>query len=732
MYCRNCGKNNAENARFCRGCGSDLEMLTEKEPEPVPELLKEEEQAQKSEKVKKPRNAKKIKLAVILTVALALVISAIGIGSAAYLKLNSPLVKIGRGFKDLLTSGEAHKYKINVVDSAIDTTIECDFKSDLKNKSLEAVNIKTKSLHFGEALGETVDGYTLLHINEKEYISVSDNVGVQEGKYITYNGYTAVYYGDELNRCFPTLEPYGIVNAGQLANEENFSEGCFEIISELLDFANGKKEFGEVQAQIIKKIDDITTHNGLLNIDFAGIDLDIYDFEGIKVDGKIEKQIEKELKKCLTDEKWLEENLGLKVSKDGKTTVYKFDINIEKTVKALYDIYTPLLKDLYNQIKEKVGVDANYMDSFEDLTDGFMSLAEEFDESFLIWAEIQMSKNEIVKVDIDIKEKQYGDRGSKYYIGDKVKISVEISETDTFKLPDASEYSEYIDNLKGKNENFKKQLEECCSKNMKDIQMKAAQYKSVEAGAENDVLSSAAQLEGFLSMQGIECKCPDCFHSAYNNDYRILISENGNIEITCPIHNTTETVEIYRPKIDASNVKSIFQPLIYHYASLEQGIHSAIGIDYNKDYRDELLKTVCEQTDWTEMGIVSIYKFKTVKSASEVKEIYKRYISDDVVDKLFSGNSNFFSYNNELYRIQGAVGTFDYDASSITYKGEKDGGYIVAIDRFLGNGAYLETVSFLVKYEDGQFKIVKELGEEKLHSTDYYSPNYSSLLIFDW
>lgn len=197
-------------------------------------------------------------------------------------------------------------------------------------------------------------------------------------------------------------------------------------------------------------------------------------------------------------------------------------------------------------------------------------------------------------------------------------------------------------------------------------------------------------------------------------------------------NSVTEKKTYTAPKVDPIRIKNEFHNAMLHYTSLEQGIHTAIGIDYNKDYRDELLKTVCEQTDWTEMGIVSIYKFKTVKSAAEVKEIYKRYISDDVVDKLLSGNSNFFSYNNELYIIEGAKGTYDYDASSITYKGEKDGGYVVAIDRFLGNGAYLATESFLVKYIDGNFKIVKKLGEEKRHPTDYYSPNYSSLLIFDW
>lgn len=191
---------------------------------------------------------------------------------------------------------------------------------------------------------------------------------------------------------------------------------------------------------------------------------------------------------------------------------------------------------------------------------------------------------------------------------------------------------------------------------------------------------------------------------------------------------TTTTTKAPDPQINSSNVKTIFQPLIYHYTSLEQGSHVAIGIDYNKNYYDELVEIVCEQTDWTEMGIISIYKFKNVKSVAEVKRIYKKYLSSDIVNQAKLENSNLFSYNNELYVIEGAKGSYDYDASSITYKGKKDGGYVVAIDQFLGNGAYIGTESFLVKYIDGRFKIVKKLGEEQLHPTEYYSPNYDSVL----
>lgn len=178
------------------------------------------------------------------------------------------------------------------------------------------------------------------------------------------------------------------------------------------------------------------------------------------------------------------------------------------------------------------------------------------------------------------------------------------------------------------------------------------------------------------------------------------------------------------PVINSSNVKSIFKPLISHYTSLEQGTHNAIGVDYTHNYREELMTVICEQTDWTELGIESVYKFKTVKSVAEVKRIYKKYLSSDIVNQ---ADLNLFSYNNELYAIYGAKGSYEYNANSITYKGKKDGGYVVAIDAFLGNGAYLSTESFLVKYIDGRFKIVKKLGEEQIHPNDYYVADYERI-----
>lgn len=195
-------------------------------------------------------------------------------------------------------------------------------------------------------------------------------------------------------------------------------------------------------------------------------------------------------------------------------------------------------------------------------------------------------------------------------------------------------------------------------------------------------------------------------------------------------NSVTEKKTYTAPKVDPIRIKNGFQNAIFHYTSLYQGIHTAIGIDYNKDYYDELIDMAYKEIGLPSEAILGIYKFKNVKSAAEIEKIYRKYLSDDIVDKLLPDHSNFLIYNNEIYYIDHARWTFDYDASSITYKGEKDGGYILEIDRY--HGEYLSTESYLLKYIDGNFKIVKKLGEEQLHPSDYRSPHYSSLLIFDW
>lgn len=208
-------------------------------------------------------------------------------------------------------------------------------------------------------------------------------------------------------------------------------------------------------------------------------------------------------------------------------------------------------------------------------------------------------------------------------------------------------------------------------------------------------------------------------------------TESTTVTTTKKPTTTTTTTKAPDPEITSKNVKEIFIPLIRHYTSLEQGWPFAIGIDYSHNYRNELMAVLCEQTDWTEMSVMGIYKFKTAKTVADVEKPYKKYLSESIVNQADLENSgSFFSYNGELYWIEGAKDTFEYDADSIEYRGKQDGGYVVAIDQFLGNGVYLSTETFLVQYLNGNFKIVQKLGEEMLHPNAYENPNYDSILNY--
>lgn len=196
-------------------------------------------------------------------------------------------------------------------------------------------------------------------------------------------------------------------------------------------------------------------------------------------------------------------------------------------------------------------------------------------------------------------------------------------------------------------------------------------------------------------------------------------TESTTVTTTKP--KTTTTTKAPDPKITSSNVKEVFIPLICHYTSLKQNLHYSIGLDYNNSYTAELMDVVCEETEWTEMSVIDIYKFKTVKTVADVKKIYKKYLSSSIVNQADLDNDrHLFSYNGELYRVSGAIGTIDYDVNSIAIVGEQDGGYLIAIDTFIGAGTYSDTETFLVKSVNGRFIIDKFMYENKKWKGDVF------------
>ena len=177
--------------------------------------------------------------------------------------------------------------------------------------------------------------------------------------------------------------------------------------------------------------------------------------------------------------------------------------------------------------------------------------------------------------------------------------------------------------------------------------------------------------------------------------------------------------------ITSSNAKAQFTPILAQYYSLTEGRHDAYLADYT-NYKSLLSESWYQQND-PYRGTSHLYKFKTVKSETELRNSYKKYISASLVDNMPMGtlvslNGNFYlAYNN-------AVGMGTYDVNSIKFKGEANGGYLVSADYYNSGGVYCQTDVFLVKTVNGKLILDSLYDTVYDHDYDYVSPSYSSIL----
>lgn len=447
MFCSNCGKQNEDNALFCANCGKSLaapnsapetQVLSENVPEPpyaeataaqaaytpapetayMPQTFPINETTPPS-----PKKMKKgLKLALICIPLVIILAVVVGIGSFAFSKLNSPLVKIGKGFSKLVTSGKSYNYNISFDDGYEEVNVSADVKIDLKGKSIDVANGQASS--DGEDI--TFEGF--LHTNDKEFGFLGK---FEDEKIIMYNGYQMEYEDGELDYADYLFED--MIEALDIEDSEA-DEIFFSMISIAFDVINGDMTGEKAEQEIIKIIEKYSDSD----IDFDKINLNI--------DEKIAKQVEKDLVKCLTDKKWLKENLGLTVSKKGKTTVYTFDLPIEKAVNALFDIVEPLLEDSYNKVvdsfKDAVGDDFDIgLPRFSYFANSVLDNFDDIDDDFSVSIDIEMTKNEISAVNVEIKEKYYG-------TSDTVNVRVEISKAKDFTAPKSDAYKKDLDEAK--------------------------------------------------------------------------------------------------------------------------------------------------------------------------------------------------------------------------------------------------------------------------------------------
>lgn len=461
MFCPNCGQQNEDNAMFCANCGArfatnestqQTQVLSENSYENNAEYSSETTVLNSAENeftsnVQKPfapsaeqyyappafsggeippapkkKMSKGLKRALIILPIVIVLAVVIGVGAVVISKINSPLAKIGKGFSNLVNSGNAYHYDISFDDGYDEYNISTDAKFDLKGKNIDLTNGKVSSD------GEDVTFEAFLHTNDKEY-----GFNFEDGQGILYNGYISEYDEDGV-LCYAEYLFEDIMDELDIDNDK-FNEELFGIISLAFDAANGDKTPEEVEEEIIKLIEK-----------YSDEEIDLNE-TAVKIDEKLIKKTEKELKKCLTDKKWLEENLGLTVSKEGKAKVYSFDVPIEKAVNALFDIVEPLLEDSYNKAMDsaKDSVDEEFNISwpeFSDMSDDILKQIEDIDDDYKLSINIEMVKSELSVIKVKLKEK-YGNSYDTLF-----DLKVEISKAEDFTAPKSDVYKENLDEVK--------------------------------------------------------------------------------------------------------------------------------------------------------------------------------------------------------------------------------------------------------------------------------------------
>lgn len=140
---------------------------------------------------------------------------------------------------------------------------------------------------------------------------------------------------------------------------------------------------------------------------------------------------------------------------------------------------------------------------------------------------------------------------------------------------------------------------------------------------------------------------------------------------------------------------------------VSQGTYYSFINPFNQ-YTGDFIKTVAFKKGLAPETIVSVWKFKDINSVDELKEELKKYMSDELIKK-YVHEDMLYESNDGLYLIIGAVGTYEYDYSSVRLEGEKDGGYVFSVLPRLNEEVSLDKEYYLLKNVSGQYIIAEEL-----------------------
>lgn len=445
MFCPECGNQVKDGAVFCSNCGTPMESPTNVAQIPLASnntadaFMNDSVAAAPPKRTRSSvKNSKKL-VAILIPVAVILCLL-ITVGSVVAVKMNSPLVKIGNAFTDLLSSGDTNTYNISYEDAEDEFSASGNLKIDLKGKNIDLRNFRAsiidESIYKGEISDsekhEIRNGEAFLHVFSKEVGFRADVSGSyqyyaydidEHGEYRTsfYNGY---YIGYDHEGEFT-----GATNVfGDFAenDEELFLDKGFELVSLIFDVLNGDRRIDEAQRQVIELAIEMFP-------DFED-EIPLLSDTQFQLNDKVVKQVTQEAKKCFTNTQWLEQNFGLVVSKQNGVTTYIFNVDLNTASRALYDIFEPLLKDIYDQAVQL----EEYSDlpDYEDIVDEFLSEDGEI-YSIDVKLEIQLKGSKLSAINIKVKAEF-----------DTVKIHMDVSKAADISSVDSKPYTKDISKAK--------------------------------------------------------------------------------------------------------------------------------------------------------------------------------------------------------------------------------------------------------------------------------------------
>ncbi len=381
-YCPTCGVPvDDEKTQFCGSCGNSLAV------DSIP--LAQPEGEKRKKKLKNKRAVKRFIMCAILVLVVSL-------GVTVAVKLNTPVLKLGRSLVNMAKSGDSYEFSGTITDNETqEADIDGSFMLNPKNKQL------------GYEYKMNYDGY-LDDVGGQGFFDI-DNEFIFNDQWNDNTGYRRTQINDMTR----------IITSG---NTTYYMDKNFDLSVELagylfeamqLNAFSSEEDINEAVMNILECYDEIFELNGAKS-NLA----DQYE-ELSSFSQKLSKKVGLDFVKKLTSEKWLEEYIGYKYKKGTHT----FDVKLSTLMKGIYEILENRQEDIITILEDAaeesdIGIRSHKVD---DLVEEFF---EEFDsnidyakeENLRIYLAYKVSGGYVNYIEFDFIEDGYSHFAGEFII----------------------------------------------------------------------------------------------------------------------------------------------------------------------------------------------------------------------------------------------------------------------------------------------------------------------------